>query len=366
MLINNPFNGAFGLDIGDTTIKLLRLKKHWRPRHGIYFDIKDIRQINLPAGSIESGEILQPELVKEKLKVLLGKHARSPAIKTPWVVANLPVAKSFLKLIRVNASEEEVDDQAVRFEASKHLPMDMKDMDVDWQIIKKGDSAVGVTSILVGAAPKAITNSYCELLESIGLAPLALEVEDLSVARSLITANKTYENEARAILDLGGSQSSMIIYDKGSIQFSALIPFSGDLIDTALTQRLNIERAEATQLKNANGLNFVNEYPDYLKVMTEMSEKLVENIYQKILFYRDHFSKPNPITHITMSGGLSSMINLDKFLTDKLQTETCPGNVWKNLFNENIGEDRSSGLVLASAIGLAIRAASWPIEKRKL
>ena len=198
------------------------------------------------------------------------------------------------------------------------------------------------------------------------MAPLALEVEDLSVARSLITANKTYENEARAILDLGGSQSSMIIYDKGSIQFSALIPFSGDLIDTALTQRLNIERVKATQLKNDNGLNFVNEYPDYLKVMTEMSEKLVENIYQKILFYRDHFYKPNPITHITMSGGLSSMTNLDKFLTDKLQTETRPGNVWKNLFNDNLGEDRNSGLSLAAAIGLAIRAASWPIEKQKL
>ena len=138
------------------------------------------------------------------------------------------------------------------------------------------------------------------------------------------------------------------------------------MIDTALTQRLNIDRAMATKLKNENGLNFVNEYPDYLKVMTEMADKLVENIYQKILFYRDHFYKPNPITHITMSGGLSAMYNLDKFLTDKLKTETRPGHVWKNLFNDGIEDDQRTSLALASAIGLAIRAASWPIEKQNV
>ena len=363
MFINNPFAGAFGLDIGDSSIKLVRLEKKWRPYRGAYFDVNDIRQISLPAGCIASGELLQPELVSEKIKSLLGHHKKAAAITSPCVAADLPVAKTFLKLIQVSVPENEISDESVKLEAAKHLPLDIREMDIDWQIVRNGDGAAGATPILIGAVPKKITAAYNDLLVSSGLQPLALEIEDLAIARALITAAKSYEGEARAILDLGGSRSSVIIYDKGSIQFSKLINFSGDMLDTALIQRLKIERAAANDLKIKYGIAYVNAYPEYLKIMTEMIEKLASSVLQAMLFYRDHFYQPNPITHITMSGGLSAMDNLDKFLSDKLAIETAPGDVWKNLFNNNLAYDKKTGLALASAIGLAIRAAAWPRNK---
>lgn len=366
MLINNPFAEAFGLDIGDSSIKLVRLKKIRRPYLSTYYEISDIRQIALPPGCVASGEILQSELVREKIRLLLSHRKGTSAIKSPWVVADLPVTKSFLKLIRVGVQAKDVRDEIVKFEASKHLPLDINDMVIDWQIIEDHESPAGTTPILIGAAPKKLVTSYYDLLVSSGLTPLAIEIEDLSIARALITANKNYEGQARAILDLGGSRASLIIFDKGSIQFSSLINFSGDFIDTALIQRLKIDRTTAEELKNNHGLNYVDEYPEYLKIMTELAEKLLESIYQVSLFYRDHFYKPNPITHITMSGGLSSMINLDRFLADKLKTETAPGNVWKNLHNNHLEQESGSGLAFASAIGLALRAADWPTIKKNL
>lgn len=365
MIISNPFSNAFGLDIGDSSIKLVRLEKKWRPGRGVFFEIDDIRQISLPPGSINAGEIMQTELVKEKIKILLGRHQGAPAIKTPWVVADLPVAKTFLKLIRIGVAPSEINDEIVKFEATKHLPVDIAEVNIDWQIIPEKEAQTGSTAILFGAVPKGIVESYTEILRSAGLYILALEIEDISIARAMITATKSYENEARAILDLGGSRSSLIIYDKGSIQFSSLINFSGDLIDTAIMQRLRIERLMASELKNNRGLSYVDQYPGYLELMTELSEKLAENIYQILLFYRDHFFKPNPVTHITMSGGMSVMLNLDKFLTDKLNIEAAPGNAWKNILNDNVGQNHKNGLALASAIGLAIRAAAWPIDGKK-
>jgi type IV pilus assembly protein PilM len=360
MFINNPFAGAFGLDIGDASIKLVRLEKKWRPRRGAYFEVRDIRQISLPAGCIVSGELLQPELVKEKIKILLSHHKKTAAIGGTCVVADLPAAKTFLKLIQVTAAEKEIGDEIVKLEAAKHLPLDIREMNIDWQIVKNGEAAAGTTPILVGAVPTKISNDYNDLLISCDLQPLALEIEDLAIARALITASKTYEGEARAILDLGASRSSIIIYDKGSIQFSALINFSGDIIDTTLVQRLKIERSVATDLKIKYGISYADAYPEYLKIMTEITEKLADSISQTMLFYRDHFHNPNPITHITMSGGLSAMENLDKFLTEKLKTVAAPGDIWKNLFNKNLDFDIKTGLALTSAIGLAIRATAWP------
>ncbi|MCX6781790.1 MAG: pilus assembly protein PilM [Candidatus Magasanikbacteria bacterium] len=363
MFINNPFHNAFGLDIGDSSLKLVRLEKKVRLSGRAQYEAPDIRQISLPAGCIVGGEIRQPELAREKIKLLLDKQNDAPAIRTSWVVADLPVSKTFLKLIRISAPENEVNDETMRLEATKHLPLDIKEMDIDWQIIHGQTLKPSATFVLLGATPKNIVKSYSNLLKSAALTPLALEIEDISIARAMITANKEYQGEARAILDLGGSRSSLIIYDKGSIQFSSLLNFSGDLIDNTIIDHLKIEPAAATALKNKNGLNYSDQYPSYLKIVTELSEKLVDNIYQAIMFYRDHFYEPNPVTHITMSGGLSALINLDKFLSDKLQIESTLGNVWKNLFNPSLEKENGKDLAMASAIGLALKAAEWPIIK---
>ncbi|PIT88587.1 MAG: hypothetical protein COU29_02305 [Candidatus Magasanikbacteria bacterium CG10_big_fil_rev_8_21_14_0_10_36_32] len=360
--LQNPFSGAFGLHLCDSVIKLVRLQKKWHPKNGDYFDVVDIRKTSLPTGCIANGEIQQKELVSQKIKLLISKEGGKKPIKSPWVVVNLPVSKTFLKLIRIKSQPELITTEAVYFEAAKHLPFDTKDVAIDWQIITDNEKPNGFTKVLIGAAPKNIADSYLSVIEDAGLYPLALEIEDLSIARSMITAKKTYQNEARAILDIGSSRSSIIIYDKGSIQFSSLINVCGDLIDTTLTQRLKIDRETATKLKDKNGLTYDLNHPLYLKVVNDAIDNLIEEIKNILIFYKNHFNNPNPVTHITMSGGLSAMKNLDKLLSKKLRVETAPGNAWKNLFNKKFNEDdRVKGLPFAAAIGLALRAteAGW-------
>lgn len=363
MFINNPFQQSFGLDIGDTSIKLVRLEKKWHWKNGYYFNVDEIRQISIPIGCIVAGEIIQPELLQEKIKLLLHKHKNSPTLKAPWVVVNLPVAKSFLKLIYINSPASEISSETIKFEVSKHLPIDTQDVSIDWQIINNGLTSSNNTAILIGAVPNDIIDQYKNILNQSGLSVLAMELEDIAIARTMITAEKSYQNEARAILDLGGSRSSIIIYDKGVIQFSAHINFSGDLLDSAIIQKFKIERPDATQLKIKNGLNFNKHYPEYLKLMTEITKQLSDSIKKVLVFYETHFNKPNPVTHITMSGGLSAMKNLDKFLSKELDIDSKPGNAWKNLFNKE-NNDINSGLSFTTAIGLALRATQWPIDHK--
>lgn len=359
-MLKNPFDGAFGLNIGDSSIKLVQLGRKRHLGRGHYFVIKEIRTTELPIGCVANGEIQQPDVVAGKIRQLLTKQKHAKAIKSPWVVASLPVTKTFLKLITIESPPEEVTEEIVKFEASKHLPFNICDVYLDWQIVGTDTEPRSDTRVLIGAAPKNIVESYFGLLASIDLQPLALEIEDMSIARALITARKNYQGEARAILDLGGSRSSMIIYDKGSIQFSSMINFSSNLVDTILMQKMNIDRRKAEELKIKNGLSYNADYPLYLKTMMEIADKLTENVYQVLLFYRDHFTSPNPITRITLTGGLASMTNLSDMLAEKLKTDTVLGHAWKNLFNEKLDQqDDKNGLLLAPAIGLALRATNW-------
>lgn len=356
MFIRNPFQGAFGLDIGDLSIKLIQLKPKWHYKNGDYFEVSEMRSISLPPGYIVDGEIQQPEMVRKKIIKLLEKTETKKAIKCPWVVADLPEPKSFLKVIELDIPKNEITNEDVEFQAKKHLPIDSKDAYFDWQIIGSSLNNGG-TKILIGAAAKNTTDIYTYLLESVGLSPLALEFEGVSIARALITAEKNYTGEARTLLDLGATRSSLIIYDQETIQFTQNLNFSGEIFTTALAQELKIEHSKAEKLKIENGLVHNKKYPKYIKIASQMANNLAKEIDNALEFYYNHFNNTNKITRITMCGGLANLKNLSQVLTQKLKIESAPGKPWKNLAHPDLKYfSNIDGLPYVSAIGLALRA----------
>jgi type IV pilus assembly protein PilM len=362
MFLTNPFPKAFGLDIGDLSIKLIQFRRHHFPGKPAYFSVAIERSISLPSGAILNGEILQPEIIRKKILHLLGKDGAYPDVGTSWVVANLPEPKTFLKLIEIPTPAKDLVYDEVSFHASKHLPFDIQDTYLDWQLLNSEVVNSKVSQVLIAGVPKVITDSYTYLLESADLNPIALEAEAIAVARTLITGTKNYAGIARALLDLGGTRSSLIIYDKDSIQFSHSLNFSGELLTTAISLGLKISREEAETLKIATGLAYSTKYPNYVTIVDGIVEGLVKEINETLHFYKEHFVDTNTVTHITMCGGLSNLINLDSILSKKLRISAKTGNVWKNVTSEEITDARRrEGLNYAVAIGLALRAAENPL-----
>lgn len=363
MFFANFFPEAFGLNIGDLSLKLVRLKRSGLAGRGA-FDIQEVRSVPLSPGLIVNGEMEQPELVRQKLLQLLGAEGDLfPRLKNKWVVADLPEPKSFLKLITIEAPPETLTDADIAFQARKHLPFELEEAYLDWQIVGPIPGARS-SRVLIGAVPKIIADSYTYLLESAELNPLALEIEAVAISRTLITRSKIYSGEARALLDLGATRSSLIVYDHDTIQFNTTIPFSGELLTTAIMQALKLDYAAAEKLKIKNGLTYDKENPRYLKAVTPVSDLLLEHILKTLSFYKEHFPDTNPVTHITMCGGLANLINLNTVIASKLKISAEPANVWKNLARQPANNlDKKQGLVLTSAIGLALRAAENPLAQ---
>ncbi len=362
MLLRNPFAGAFGLDIGDLSIKLIQLEPT-----GLFYKhslrVKELRVTSLPPGLIVNGEIQQPEMVRKKLLFLLGKEGDAfKPIRSTWVVASLPEPKTFLKLIEVEITDNMLTSVDVAYQAKKHLPFELEDTYLDWQIINPAANTKN-TQVLIGAVPKLIADAYTFLIESVELNPIALEIEAVPLARALITAEKDYTGQARAILDLGATRSSLIIYDNHSIQFSTILNFSGELVTSAIEMGLKLTHQDSEALKIKNGLKYDAKNPKYLTIASALAEKLIEEIKTALLFYREHFNNNNAINHITMSGGMANWENLDNFLSRQLKIQSNPGHAWKNLFNKKLdGYDEKKSLPLACVIGLGLRAAQNSLQ----
>lgn len=360
----NPFPRAFGLNIGDRSIKAVRLHNASHRRRHASYELVAARSTALPEGLIVNGIIQEPEKVRGYISHLLrGRHGCEKPIGSAWVAASLPDIQGFLKRIDIDKEADDIIPEDVQYAAKKHVPFGDEEYYIDWQIMRRNEK--NSTHILLGAVSKQVADMYTYLLESLGLGVIALEIETLAIARCLVTADKEYGDEARGLLDIGASRSSFTVFDRDEIQFSVSLPFSGLLVTEMVGARLRIPPEEAERRKKSVGLSYAKSNERVWSAVNEAVEILVSHIRRAITFYASHFPGGNRITHITMCGGGACMKRLDRVLSVKLKTEVRPGRVWKNLRAKraiSLPDEESPGY--ATAIGLALRAADNPFFER--
>jgi type IV pilus assembly protein PilM len=363
-MLFHPHPHAFGLDIGDLSIKVVALEHISGRKRQPAFRLVTAREVTLPPGLIVNGEFQSPEQVQTYVAHLLKGGTHDKPLTGTWVVATIPEIHSFIKVIHVPKRAEDVIDEDIMSVAKQHIPFDEQSYYLDWQPLPAMFDDQPYTRILIGAVPIKIADMYTAFLESMGLGIIALEIEAMAIARSLMTATKVYTGQARALLDIGATQTSLIIHDHDTVQFSKTIPFSGEYIDTAISQTLRISKEEAEELKKVHGVSFAKEYGSALGLIKQHVDELVDTIERSFQFYYTHFTHSNTISHVTMSGGGSNMKQLPELLTSRLGITCAQGSVWKNLGTKpGILPDESRSLGYATAIGLALRASDNPYHQ---
>ena len=352
----HPLYNAFGLDIGDLSIKIVQLKNASYIRRRPRYTIAQYRSAPLPPGLIVNGELQQPEEVRKHiLELMAGKKQKT--MKGHWVVASIPESQSFIKRVPLESKETNLSEADIIAIAKHHIPFEETESYIDWQFIPANDDVPA--SILIGATPKKVSDSYTYLLESLGLGVIAIEMESVAITRSMITFDKEYDKEARLLLDIGATGTSAILYDHDSVQFSTSLPFSGELMTTVLEQKLQLPHAEAEEEKRKQGISF-NKGTAW-PIIAGLVDQFAEDIKKTLDFYYSHFANSNRVTRITLSGGVANATELGSILSTKLGIETAIGNPWKNLTVGKQKKNPDSAIEYATAIGLALRAADNPL-----
>jgi type IV pilus assembly protein PilM len=357
----NPFAGAFGLDIGDLSIKAVQLVNHSRLRRRRSYDVEVLRSTKLPKGLIVNGVIQEPEKVRKYISHLLyDAQDGSKPITSRWVVASLPDAQAFVKRIDIDKRSADIIREDITEAARHHIPFGEDEYYIDWQIMG-GKERGEKTSVLISAISKSVADTYTYLLESLGLGVIALEQEAIAVTRAMITASKQYEGEARGILNLGAARSSFTVFDRDQLQFSVSLPFSGDAITETIARKCHLSYADAEKQKISTGLEYRKDREQCWASIKSVTDALAQEIQKAFRFYTTHFPDTNAVTHITMCGGGSSLRRLDRVISTKLKITAQPGNAWKNLGSTKPPPtDQEEGLRYTIAIGLALRAAANP------
>ena len=315
-----PSKSPLGIDISDLSLKLVQLKK---TRRGIF--MQALSRIEVPENYIDSGIIKNRKGVLALLQKML-KETIFGKITSREAVASLPEVKTFAKLIAVDYSGKNLG-RAVEHEMEKHIPFDPHDINYDWQLIKKEG---GIKKILINVAPKNIADDYAGLLIAAGLIPVALEIEAVSICRSILPPAHCAKGTT-FIVDVGATRSSLIAYAGGSILFTISLPVSGKKYTKIIAEKLGLSPEKAEAAKIICGLNQKAAEGIIAKILEEMTSELVKKIKTGISYLNTHYPEFGHVSQIYLCGGGANLEGLDAILTKKITIDTSIGNIFTNI-----------------------------------
>jgi type IV pilus assembly protein PilM len=342
---------AFGFDLSDVSVKVMQLEKS-----GNSFKVLAYADHNLPKGVVVNDIIMNETMLINHIKTMLGS-LEFGKIHGNQIIASIPESKAFVRVLQIPKMTEEQAVSAVPFEAEQYIPIPLDQAYLDWQIIGEKDDKLDV---LVTASPKDYIDAFLRILKSAGLNPVSFEVESAACARALISPELKTKNIL--LLDMDTYRTSLIVVEKGNLQFTSSVPIAGDAFTQSIARALSISGEEAEKVKREIGLDDAKESQAVKAALVSVVDNLVTEIRNIIKFHDEHSTEK--IQQIVLCGGSSKLLHVPEYIAQQLADlntiEVVLGNPWVNLFNaENklappLGTEDS--LSYTTVIGLAMRA----------
>ena len=308
---------VFGLDICDTSIVAIQLKKQ-RDR----IELVAGGRLELEAGIIENGLILNQEKLSQAIKKLL-RGTKPKEIKTPYVIASLPSSSVFIHIFDfpqtlTNKQLEGV----VKNQAEELLPIPLAELYWTFETATlRGDQR----EILFAAAEKKLVDKYLKVFEECLLKPIVLDIESISLARALI---KDFEKEEGIIIcDIGDRTTILTIFDQTGIRSFFNFFQAGNKFTREIAREFKITEEEAEEKKIKYGLSGDSAEKERVKkAIGPVLNELAEEIKKIADYYQAKASRK--IKKVILCGGSSKMIDIDLYFSKNLPFQVTIGKPW--------------------------------------
>lgn len=334
----------FGLDLGTSSVKLAQLRElHGRPSLVTYGDIEVADTITLSDSPID----------QQKLSATIAQLAEDAKVTTKNVVASLNASQSYTAIISTPNLKKEELAESIKYQADKVIPMAIDQVKLDWAVISPDPSAE-LLEVLLVAAPNTIANKYLNIVQQAGLELMALEINAIAQARSLLREEDS--NKCVMIVDIGSTASDMAIIDNKVPYLVRSAPVGSKAMLRVITQNLGVDATQADQFMKKFGMDQSKIEGQVFKTLKPVVDHLAEELNKSIAFYQEKNEK-KPIEKIIMTGGTTALPALPLYLANSTGITIEIGNPWQNISYPAELSTNLSGLSLsyATAIGLSMR-----------
>lgn len=343
-----------GIDIGGSTIKMVELEKKGAK---VYLDNYASTYSNVKSDPLIEGRESFLKMSAGDLSRILQEVFKATAFKSKKAAFSIPIHSTFTTILRLPAElEGEELNNAIRYEAKKHVPIPISETVLEWRVIRETQKTQQKSEVLRGsnkgavvqevflmAVPQDVVKRYQSLTNLIDVEPEVLEVEVFSLFRASGVGGKGHY----IFIDIGGQNTNITIFSEGFIKDTFNINISGDDFTRAiLHERRTLSFDQAEKLKTKEGLNSPLVKEALMPYLEDLSDRIQRR--QPVDFQPDG---------IILAGGAILLKGLVEFFEKKFKVKIEVINPWKNIIVPSVLKQKliSEGPSFAVAVGLALR-----------
>src|SRR3989454_4167325 len=165
---------SVGLDIGSGIIKLVVID-----HSGSEPELAKVATTAVAADAIVEGEVMDPGIVAEAIRGLFS----TAGVKQRSVVTAVGGRDVIVKKIQMDRMKEGDAREVIRWEAEQHVPFDMANVELDFQILDPDSEGLQMNVLLV-AAKRELVENRVGLLGEAGLAAAVIDVGALPLHKA--------------------------------------------------------------------------------------------------------------------------------------------------------------------------------------
>jgi type IV pilus assembly protein PilM len=341
---------AVGLDIGSSSVKLVQLKE----KKGGY-QLLAFGSAPLPPEAIVDGALMNSASIVQAIQEL----ASQQKVKTREVAIGVRGHSVIIKKISLPRMTQEELDESIQWEAEQYIPFDVKDVNIDTQILTPEGDAAGQMDVLLVAAKKDMINDYTSVCAEAGLTATVVDVDAFAVQNAFENNYEPSASDTVVLINVGAAVSNINVISRGVTTFTRDITMGGNAFTEEIQKQLNISYDEAEALKvGGQGESDAVVPQEVERVIQGVADQMGGEIQRSLDFYAST-AADGKVTKVFLSGGTARVPALFKVLEARANVPIEILNPFKNIEVDNRKFDPA--VILAAApsaavgVGLALR-----------
>ena len=336
-----------GLDIGSGLIKLVAISH----RSGEPV-LTNVAFASVVSDAIVEGEVMDPALVADAIKGLLA----TAGIKAKQVVTAVGGRDVIIKKIAMDRMKEPEAREVIRWEAEQHVPFDMDNVELDFQILDPEGDGLQMTVLLV-AAKRELVDHKMALLSDVGLEPAIIDIDAFALHNAF---ELNYPDAMRGVVGLvniGHELTNVNILDDGVPVLTRDIQVGTRRFREDMQRERGISAEEADRM--LQGSETTAELEPFLETR---GEELAVGIERAAAFLQSASRSSTGLSRLYTTGGGARIPGLNRVLADRLRLPVQLANpierlrVADGVLDMMVVDEVAPLLMLP--IGLALRSAA--------
>ena len=336
-----------GLDIGSSSIKAIELKKSKGQIEVTHIGFEPLASdIVVDSMIVDSGSVSSA----------ISKIFTENTMKSKLVATSVSGHSVIVKKISIPTMSEQELAEHIGTEAAQHIPFDITDVNVDFQILSEDLSGPQMDVLLVAVKKDKILN-YTNVLSLAGKSPAIVDIDAFALQNCYEYNYDPAPGATVALLNLGASVMNINIVKGATPLFTRDVSVGGNQYTDSLQKELDISFDDAEALKLGQQVGTVSADAK-APILQQVTEIIVLEIQKTFDFFRAT-APGEHIEHIYLAGGSSKVPGLIEALRQEFSIPVELLNPFQRV-GLPLGEtaalvDQNAGQ-LAVAVGLALRS----------